>query len=590
MGREWALSSMTARAQEKQAVLKPRPVSGPTAVQTISHLEQVVTLEVALYLGALLLGGVLRLLLLDQRPLSVEEGTMAAESYRISVGRYPEALAQAPLTAYGSALALSLFASGDGAARLLQALFGVILVGAPYLLRSSLGRGAAVLAAYGIALSPLLLFASRDVDGGVVAISLGMLLWWALEAGLKDLGRYRVYATALLLAGLVSSGPEGATVLLTLGLASLLAHPQPSALLKESRRFLASPAARQAAALFVGGLLVVGTNFGSNLRGIQSVVVDVWSGWAGSFTLSAPRGSLLLLLGLYEFPVLLLGVAQLFRAVVRRDRTDSFLAFWAMLLLLFSMAQDFGTLSRLVLPVLPLYLLAARLAGDTLHLARRARGDWKWIVASAAVLVPLGVGSVLLNRGTTPAAEVPQIFLYGEAVLVVAGALLVGFLLDGRARVALAWYAVLLVSLGYLLHTTVFLNYNMETVSREPAVGTQLSPALREAALSAAYYSSYYRTPVAVDPQLRGALAWYLRSAGDIQYTANSSQGINIALLQRQQDQLEPGTERRPGLYVPTIAGRDLSWQAAWRWAVLRDGLVSPNQRDIIVRAPAGNW
>lgn len=562
----------------------------PLEGRWVSHLERVVTLEVALYLGAVVLGAILRLSLLDQRPLSIEEGTLASEAHRIAQGLPPDSLQQGPLTAYGTALMLAMFAGGDGAARLLTALFGSAMVGIPYLLRSSLGRIPALLAAFGIALSPLMLFGSRGVGGGTVPVVFGLLLWWTLAPGLKGLEKSRAYAAALLLAGLLASGTEGITVLVTLGAAALLSDPRPYLLIADLRRTASSPTGKEAALAFVGGLLLLGTGLGSHLQGVQSVVVDVWARWLGSFSLSAPRGGLLLLLALYEFPVLVLALAQLGRTLFRRDRVDSFLSLWAMLLLLLGMVQDSASASRLVLPALPLYLLAARLVSDSLPLMRGVGWNWRWAVASASVAVPFAVAVVLLNRATLPGMMIEPVYLYVELALVLVTGLAVGFLLERRDRMALAWLAVALLSAGYLTHSAAFLNYRMETVSREPLVGNQISPFLRDAVLSSAYYSAYYRTPLSVDPSLKASLAWYLRGAGDVQYTTEVSQGISFRLVQRGQESLETGSERRPGLYAPAIDPRDLSWQGVWRWVVSRDSLVRANQRDIIVRAPAGNW
>ncbi|MHB0868341.1 MAG: hypothetical protein ACYC5J_02675 [Chloroflexota bacterium] len=582
---------MSAKAGSRKASIPGRTAEvAPTGCNSVRHLEQVVTLEVALYLGAVALGLLLRLLLIDVRPLSVEEGTLALEAHRIWLGQTPETLHQGPLIAHGTSLALAMFAGGDGAARVLPALSGAVLVAVPYLLRSSLGRVPSILAAFGIALSPLMLFASRDVAGGMVPITLGALLWSTLDRGLKRLERGRAYGAALLVAGLVASGDVGITVLVTLGAAALLSYAQPSSLPGEIHRIATSPVGKRSAIVLVGALLVVGSDFGSHFRGIQWTVVDVWGSWAASFSLGTARGSLLLLLALYELPILALGLAQLFRAMLRRDRVDSFLALWAMLLLLFAMVQDTGTVSRLILPILPLYLLAARLAAESLPLVRGAGRDWRWSVSSLSVAVPLGVGMVLLNRGSTPATDIPAPFLYVEAALAIVAVLLVGFLLDGRARLSLAWFVVALASVAYLLHGTAFVNYRMDSLPREPLVGTQIAPDLREAALAAAYFSAHHRTPVTVDPQLRAPLAWYLREARDVQYATQSSQGISLALAQPLQESLDPATDRIPGLVSPSVAGRDLTWQEAWRWVVGRDGLVRVNQRDIIVRAPAGNW
>ena len=559
----------------------------------VSHLEEVVTLEVALYGLAILSGLVMRLLLLDLRPLSVEEGALASESYRIWQGQPSDALQQGPLTAFGTALMLAMFAGGDGAARLLPALAGTVLVAAPYLLRGPLGRTAAILAAFGIAVSPLLLFASRDVGSGVVPITLGVLVWWALEPGIMRVGRWRAGTAALLLSGLLACGVEGLTVAAGLAVAAIASSPRIGALLHELRDAAAAPVWRRSAALFVGGALAVGTGLGTNLKGVQWVGVDAWANWLGSFRLGAPKESILVMLGLYELPVMLLAIPQLLKTIFRPTRTDSFLALWAMLLLLQGMLQGAGPVSRVVLPLVPLYFMAARLAARTLPEAQEGGRGWGWTAGSLAVAAPVAVaivGLTGLSHLSGPMPELVEPYLYSEVLLIGIAGLVVGLLVDGKGRRALAWYAAAILGLGFLWHGTVSLNYRLDTLSREPVVGTQVSTFLRDAATDAAYFSRYFDAPVTVDPQLRAATEWYLRRARVVQYSADASTGISFGLASSPQDGLKPGSERRPGLVAPTVDPRDSSWQGIWRWLVTRDGLVRPNQRDIIVRAPAGDW
>lgn len=556
----------------------------------VSHLEQVVTLEIALYLVATALGAALRLLLLDARPLSVEEGALALESHRLAAAQRVETLQQGPLLAFGTALSLIMFGGGDAAARLLPALFGSALVVAPFLMRESLGRTPALMASYGVALSPLMLFASRDLGGGMVPLTLGIFLLAVLDRGFKDATRLRAYGAALLLAGLVASGVEGATILVTLGVAAALAHPRPGLLLASLQEASASPLWRRAALLFVAVALALATGLGTRLGGAQSVVVDIWADWLGSFSLSAPQGGLLAHLALYEMPVLALGLAQLFRTMFRRHRVDMFLSLWLMLLLLLGMMQHSSSVSRVVLPALPLYLLAARLVSDSYALARHAGRGWRWSTTSLAVAIPTAVAIVLLNRASTPGMEIPTPYLYGEAALAIVAVLAFAFLLRGLERLALVWHAIAILSVGFLIHTTSLLNYQTETVAREPLVGSQTSIHLRDAALEAAYYSTYYFQRVTVDPELKAATQWYLREARDVRYTSEASDGISIGLVRPSQTKLEPSSERRAGLYVPSLDPRGLSWRGVWSWLVTRDGLVRANQRDIIIRAPAGNW
>lgn len=554
----------------------------------ISRLESLVTLEVALHLGAVAIGAFLRLVLLDARPLSAEEGALALDSHRLMLGSPPESVPGGPLPAYGVALSLAMFAGGDGAARLLSALFGAMLVGAPYLVRHGLGRAAALIAAYGLALSPLMLFASRHVGGSTVPLALGFLLLWAATSDTKAVGDRRPYLAALLLGGLIASGPVGITVGVSIGAAALLSHPSPSEMVDDLFRALSRAAARRYAVLFLAVALAIGTGFGSNPAGVQWVVVDVWAQWLRNLTLAGPRGWLLSALGLYELPVLLLGGMQLLVSVRRRDRTDTFLSLWAMLALLLAMLQGMGSIGGAALPLLPLYLLAARMAADGLGMVRRASFGWPSGIGLLSVLVPLAVGLVLLNRASTPATPVPVEYLYGELALVVLAGLVVGLLLDGRARRMVAWSVLVLLCIGYLLHNSVFLNYRAESWPRELVMGRQPSTHLRSVAGDAAYFSRYFGARVTIDPQLRDVAGWYLREARDVQYSTEARDGIVVLLAERSQQ--PSGWDRLPGAYSPAIDPTDTSWQGFWRWAVFREGLVRANPRDIIVRAPAGNW
>lgn len=556
----------------------------------MSRAEHMVTVEVALHALAISVGLLLRLLLLEQRPLSLEEGALATESYRIWQGDAPESLRQGPLTAYGVALTLAMFAGGDGAARLLSVLFGSVLLATPYLLRHAVGRVAALIAAWALAFSPLLVFASRDVGGGMVPLTLGLLLWWTVRPGLKEADAPRAFGAALLGAGLLASGMEGLMVLVTLGAAALLSQPNLRSLAVELRLVMESRLWRRAAAVMVAGVLAVGTGLGSNLDGVQWVLVDGWRDLLSSFSLEAHRGSLPLLLTLYELPIVALGMIQLARTVRSRDRIDTFLSLWAMLFLLIGMLQGPGAVHRIVFPLLPLYLLAARLVARTLPLAGGAEGSWRWGLSALAVAVPCTVGLVLLNRATTPFTDIPSPYLYGELALVGTAGLAVGFLLDSRGRLSLAWFALAILSSGFLLHSTVYLNYRVESMPVEPILGAQPSPFLRAAAADAAYFSNHYRSQVTVDPRLRAATEWYLRDAKGVQYSLEAGHGISFTLAGPIHDTLPGGSERRPGLYEPSIDLARASWQEVWRWAVRRDGLVRANQRDIIVRAPAGNW
>ncbi len=566
-----------------------RPLDGDGRLSSVFHAERLLTLEIALYLGAVLLGVLLRLLLLDQRPLSAEEGRLASQSYRFMLGQTPGNLLDGPLQTYGTALALGLFGGGDGAARLFSALAGSLLVAAPYAIRGAVGRSAAILAAYGFALSPLLLFASREVGSGIIPTALSLFVWWAFPAALK-LGSGRgPYVVALLIGGLVACGPAGLTVLLTLGLAAVLSEPNPSLLVAEVRQGWTSVTWKRAGLMFLAVVLALATAFGANLRGVQSVLVDGWLGWLGSFSLGSSRGALLLAIVLYELPIVILAAGRLWVTVRARERTDIFLSIWAMLLLLIGLLQSPITLSHMVLPLVPLYLLAARVVAAGVPRMTAATVDWRWVVASVGLASPLLVAIVLLNRTAVLGEVIPQPYLGGEVALVVAGCVLFAVILDGKGRLSAGLVGGAVLGIAFLVHSSVFLNYRTESISREPVAGQQISPVLRNVATEAGYFSDYFESGVAVDPQLRSALEWYLRDAPGVRFGAGGTDGISIQLAQS--SQAAPGdAERAAGVYAPTIDAGRLSWRGIWAWLMTRDGLVQANQRDIIFRAPAGNW
>lgn len=554
------------------------------------HLEQVATVESGLYAVAVLLGVALRLLLLDQRPLSVEEGALASQSYRVMLDHMPNVLRDGPLPTYGVALALLLFGGGDGAARLLSAVAGSALVVTPYLVRDSLGKVAALLAAFGFALSPLLLFASRDVGSGIVPATLSVLLWWAVSRGMKPANTRWAFGIALILSALIACAPAGLTAIIALGVAALLSHPSPASLAGELRRLSAEAVWRRAALLFVASTLAIGAAFGANLPGVQSVLVDVWAGWLGSLSLLSPRGSLPVTIALYETPVLFAALGRLVATIARKQRTDTFLSLWMMILLLLGMLQSPGSLSRVVLPLVPMYLLGARALAGGLPLARGIHMSWRWGVASLGVMVPVLVAVVMLNRASILGQEIPAVFLSGEAALVTCGVLVIFVMLDGRGRSALGWGAATVVGVLFLVHTTFFLNYRLDSAPRELVAGQEITPFLREAATEAAYYSRYFDSTITVDPQLRVPLEWYLRSALNVGYSTANTQGISIQVSRSAQTPVTPTTARRPGLYAPAFDAGEFSLQGVWAWLVAREGLVSPNQRDILLRAPAGDW
>jgi hypothetical protein len=548
-----------------------------------------ISLEASLYIAAGLLAFLLRLPLLDARPLSVEEGALALESHRLWRGDDVESLRQGPFMAFAISLFLAMF-GGDGAVRLPSALAGGALVLTPLLFRAHLGRTAALLAAFGLALSPLMVFASRSVGSAVVPLALGAVLLWLLAGRITWSPSARAVAVAVVAAALVTTGRDGISLALALVLATLIASDSVSQTLRTALQASRDPVWRMAGAVFAGAVLAIGTGLGSHLAGVQWATVDLLGHWLSSFSLDAPRGPVVLLLGLYELPVVLIGLTQLLRTVALRNRTDTFLALWASASMLMVMLQDVPHTSRLILPMFPLYLLAARLVAGSLGILAHRGSGWGWSLAVIAVSLPLVVGYILLNRASTPGLDLPTPYLYGLAALVGVAGLGLGALTRGRSRLALVWLVLAALATGYLVHTTAFLNFRTITASMEPAIGAHPSRALVQAAEEASYYALYAGSQLAIDPDLYRVAGWYLREAREGNWTGHGPQAVSIGNFRADEALTGDAGERRPGTFNPVVDPGRLRWEEIWRWMVDRTGLVERNQRDIILRAPAGNW
>lgn len=134
--------------------------------------------ERAAWLALLLVAALWRFADLGTRALSHDESLHAYYSHRyVELGDYRhDPLLHGPLLFHAQALAFTLVGDGDAAARLLPALAGVLLVGAPWLFRRELGRRGALAAGVLLLLSPAVAFYSRYLRNDVWC-ALFALLW-----------------------------------------------------------------------------------------------------------------------------------------------------------------------------------------------------------------------------------------------------------------------------------------------------------------------------------------------------------------------------------------------------------------------------
>jgi len=139
--------------------------------------------EQTLFLLVVLLAAGLRLWALGAKVLHHDESLHAYFSWRLSdFGDYKhDPMMHGPFLFEGTAFMFKVFGASDFTARLLQAVFGIALVGLPYFLRNQMGRRAALLASLMLAVSPTMLYVSRferhDMIAAALALALVVCIW-----------------------------------------------------------------------------------------------------------------------------------------------------------------------------------------------------------------------------------------------------------------------------------------------------------------------------------------------------------------------------------------------------------------------------
>jgi hypothetical protein len=173
------------------------------------------TIEHALYGLAFLLALGVRLANLGAFPLSNFEAGWALQALELSgrgQGGSPLSLGPNPGYSMLTGLLFFLFGSSNGLARLWPALAGALLVCLPLFFQRELGKKAALILAFGLALDPGLLAVSRQAGSAMPALSFGLL---ALGAAYR-----RQAIRAGILGGLaLLSGPAVLTGAISLALA-----------------------------------------------------------------------------------------------------------------------------------------------------------------------------------------------------------------------------------------------------------------------------------------------------------------------------------------------------------------------------------
>lgn len=157
--------------------------AGPVAVASVPRRWNL-TLETGLYLLFLVAAILSRFWNLGAKALHHDESLHAYYSwvYETGGGYRHDPLMHGPFLFHANALVYLLFGDSDASSRYMPALFGVVLVGLPYLLRSPrlLGRWGALATSFFFLVSPVLLYQSRFIRHDIYTVVGTLLLFIAI--------------------------------------------------------------------------------------------------------------------------------------------------------------------------------------------------------------------------------------------------------------------------------------------------------------------------------------------------------------------------------------------------------------------------
>lgn len=171
------------------------------AQPTIRTEPRLFTVEQACYVILAVLSLLLHLYLLGARGLHHDETLHAQYSWRLYQGQgyTHDPLLHGPFLYYWTAFIFLLFGDSDTTARLSAALFGMVAVLLPVLLRHEMGRGAALLASAYLLISPVFLYVGRFIRHDIFAVTFEMVAVVSLVRYLHSerAGWHYVFAAAL---------------------------------------------------------------------------------------------------------------------------------------------------------------------------------------------------------------------------------------------------------------------------------------------------------------------------------------------------------------------------------------------------------
>jgi len=414
--------------------------------------SQKLTVEIVLYSLAFLLALSLRLLNLGAAPLSDQEAGWALQALQIArpeIAAASQGSGAQPAYIILTGLTFIFLGANDFLARFWPALAGALLVWAPYCFRRDLGRSAAVLLAFGLALDPGLTTVSRQAGGPMLALSFSLLalglwrarqpIWAGVTGSLALLSGPAILPGAIGLAAALLA--EGALRQRRLRLHAAdplqdhheLSNPEPT---------LSFFSRREVGMAWVAGLsafLLVGSGLGrfpQGLAGFFASLIAYFQGWAIPSNISP--STILLALFTFELLAIIFATIGVINQIGRDERTaegaaiQPGLLIWAAASLLLTLLYPGRQVSDLIWSIVPIWAVAA--AALAAYLPQEKPHIMVFLQACLVMILAALFYNTLIAPDLIATATIPWNIL---RLVVLAGILALGILTS--TLVALGW-------------------------------------------------------------------------------------------------------------------------------------------------------
>jgi uncharacterized protein (TIGR03663 family) len=459
-------------------------------------------LEVALYLGLMIIGLLLRVYQAGERALHHDESLHALYSWYLYIGRgyVHDPMMHGPFQFHWPAFIYFLFGDNDFTARLPAILFGTAMIGLPYFLRHELGRTGAFVAAVLLTISPAYLYFSRFLREDIYTAMWTLLLVVGVFGYVRTReARFLYVASAALAFSFSTKETTFITgfILVTFVLVAL-AVPRSRADMLALLRSISPRMWLGAAGLFLAITAVLYTTFFTNPRGLCTAIwaIDPICGpgtkgalqyWLAQHEVQRggqPVYYYVMLLLLYEFLPLGLAAAGALSLRRRGGLFFWFVVYWGVTaFLIYSQAGE--KMPWLLLHIaLPILLLGAMWLGRALDQVQWDR-LWSWPALAAGSLALLAAACAVawLNLGAAQVlmpldAQTVMLRRLGLGLVIAAaiGGLVHLWTRHGREVVKPATFGALgLAVLFFYVHVGWTVTYAHGDIASEPLVYVQSS-------------------------------------------------------------------------------------------------------------------